>query len=147
MEMGKQTDRLFNVDTIVKEYDGCRDVNFRWFYAGERLQPRPYAKLIKDHLPSDQWNYAEHYIDELFSEDEARQLKEYLDREHGSEGTTTISEVRLPCSNNMAAVSSMAVGGGNDFYMLWEEQKYSLPFKAEAYFDLVGCQLLDGSGV
>ena len=41
----------------------------------------------------------------------------------------------------------MAVGGGDDFYILHKEPQYPLPFKVEGYFDLVGCELVNGSGV
>ena len=37
-------------------------------------------------------------------------------------------------------------GGSHDFYMLYKEPEYSLPFKVVGYFRLVGCQLADGSG-
>jgi hypothetical protein len=40
-----------------------------------------------------------------------------------------------------------AVGGGDDFYMLAKEPEYSLPFEVWGYFDLVGCELVDGSDV
>ena len=105
--------KLYNVDTIVKEFQDCKDVNFRWFYSNDRPQPRrPYAELVKNYTPDP---YTEGYIDELFSEDEARQLKQYLDREHGDAGTTTITEVSLPVANNIGGVGAIAVGGGDDF--------------------------------
>jgi hypothetical protein len=139
--------KLYNVTSKKREYGGCKDVTFHWFFAGERSQPRPYAELIKDYNVEDHF-YATSYIDELFTEDEARQLKDYLDREYGGQGmTTTIKEVSLPIVNNMAGVGSIAVGGGDDFYMLDRARSYSLPFKVWGYFDLVGCELVDGSDV
>jgi hypothetical protein len=137
--------KLYNVCTIVKEYSDCKNVTFQWFYSDTRPHPRPYAELIENYKPDDQ--YAEEHIDELFTEDEASQLKQYLDREHGHEGTTTITEEPLPVANNMMGYGARAVGGGDDFYMLDKEPEYSLPFKAWAYFNLVGCELIDGSDV
>jgi hypothetical protein len=141
------TDKLYYVDTQVHEYSDCKDVPFTWFNWAPEHQ-RPYAKLIEGYDPK-KWaiHYAEAYVDELFTEDEAKQLKAYLDREHGDAGVTTIREVQLPAPNNRAGVGSMAVGGGDDFHMLFERQDYSLPFKAAAYFDLRNCQLIDGSDV
>jgi hypothetical protein len=45
------------------------------------------------------------------------------------------------------ARAAISVGGGDDFYRLSEESEYSLPFKVWGYFNLVGCELLDGSDV
>jgi hypothetical protein len=86
--------RLYDVITTVKEYDGCKDVTFHWFCSDERPQPgRPYAELIKDYEPPNR--YTEDYIDELFTEDEALQVKQYLDREHSDQGTTI--SPKCPC--------------------------------------------------
>jgi hypothetical protein len=140
--------KLYSVTSNVKEFHGCKDVTFRWFFAAERAQRRPYADLIKHYQADDEYRmYSEGYIEELFSEDEARQLKEYLDREHGHEGTNSITEERLPIGRNVMGVGAVPVGGGDDFYMLDQEPNYSLPFKVWGYFNLVGCELLDGSDV
>src|SRR5262249_8154204 len=92
----------------------------------------------------------EHYIEELFTADEAKQLKDYLDREHGAEGATTINEVDLPIANNVMGVGMIVgvigIGRGEYFYTLDEEPKYDLPFKVCGYLNLVGCELLDDSG-
>ena len=79
--------------------------------------------------------------------DEASQLKDYLDREHGTHSTTTIDEVSLPVENYEGSLGAMAVGGSADFYMLDKEPEYSLPFRVWGYFDLIDCELTDGSGV
>jgi hypothetical protein len=145
-QTGGRPMKLYNVRTTVKEYHGCKNVVFHWFYDGGMPTPRrPYAELIENYEPDG--FYSEDYIDRLFTEDEASQLKQYLDREHGHEGTTTITEEPLPVANNMMSVAALAVGGGDDFYMLDKEPEYSLSFKVEGYFNLVGCELVDGSDV
>jgi hypothetical protein len=139
--------KLYNVDTTAGEYSGCKDVNFHWFHSGKRSERRPYAQLIEGYEPTKKYvYYCEGYIDELFSEDEARQLKEYLDREHGDYDVTTVSEAELPVLDNVMGVGAMPVGGGDDFYMLSKKATYSLPFEVMGYFSLVGCELIDGSG-
>jgi hypothetical protein len=145
-QTGGRPMKLYNVRTTVKEYHGCKNVVFHWFYDGDRPTPRrPYAELIENYEPDG--FYSEDYIDRLFTEDEASQVKQYLDQEHGHEGTTTITEEPLPVANNVMSVAAIAVGGGDDFYMLDKEPEYSLPFKVEGYFNLVGCELVDGSDV
>jgi hypothetical protein len=44
-------------------------------------------------------------------------------------------------------MGTISVGGGDDFYMLDREEAYSLPFAVRGYYNLVGCELVDGSGV
>jgi hypothetical protein len=125
----KRMTMLFNVDTTVKEYQGCKDVNFRWFRSVEPQQGR--------NRPS--------RVEELFTDTEAAQLKDYLDREHGTGGTTTITKA-IWDSGGMG-VQSLAVGGSDGFYPLFAEPGYSLPFKVEAYYSLRGCEYLDGSDI
>lgn len=138
------TDKLFRVTTVVKEYDGRKDVAFHWFYDGKRTPPRPYAELVKNYDPTDRnASYSEDCIDEMFTEDEANQLVAYLNRTHGDDGPHIIEEEKLPIANNMMGLGAIAVGGGDDFYMLYNAPEYPLPFKVLGYFDLRECSLTD----
>jgi hypothetical protein len=138
--------QLFSVTTRVGEYHGCKDVPFTWFHWNRPTGRRPYAELIENYDLAEDNRYSVDCIDEMFTAIEAHALKEYLDREHGDYGTTTIEEVALPIPNNLIGYGAHAVGGGDDFYMLDSEERYSLPFKVRGYFNLVGCELADGSG-
>ena len=133
--------RLYYVTTTAKKFSDCKNVTFNWFRAEAPAERRRYASLIEGYEPGNA--YAEGLIDELFTEDEALQLKEYLDQVHGKEGPTLIEEMSLPIPNNMMGHGARAVGGGDDFYMLSEDPEYSLPFKVWGYFNVVGCTLID----
>jgi hypothetical protein len=138
--------KLYRVTTTVREFRGCKNVVFIWF----RYMPpgrRPYAVLIKDYEPERALAvYTESLIEELFTWDEARQLKDYLARHHGREGKTVIKEEPLPV-DNMMDYGGLAVGGGDDFYMLYKEPEYSLPFKVSGYYNLVGCTVIDNRDI
>jgi hypothetical protein len=136
--------KLYSVTTTAHEYHGCRGVVFHWFRTKPRNEDRPYAELIQDYNDGDL--YSKNLIDELFAEQEAIDLKEYLDRVHGDAGITTIEEQKLPTPSNMMGYGAMPVGGGDDFYMLHKDPEYSLPFGVEGYFDLVDCDLMDKPG-
>ncbi len=127
------TAKLYSVTTLVEEFHGSKDVFFSWFNSEPQCGTRPYADLIADYVPDDDAYYAEAAIDEAFSEDEARQLKDWLDATRG--GTTAIEEMELPIAHNTMALSAIPVGGGTDFLMICEAHD-SLPFKAMGYFDL-----------
>jgi hypothetical protein len=138
--------KLFQVSTVVKEYSGCKDVAFHWFKEKSSGPERPYAQLVAgwpDNCgPGDSKAYAEGYIDELFSEDEAGQLTGYLSRFAADEGVTTIDEVALPVANNCMGYGALPVGGDNDFYMLSRKKGYPLPFSVWGYYDTRHCPLV-----
>jgi hypothetical protein len=150
-EFLKMTIELFSVQTVTAQYSGCREVTFNWFRNIERDEDRPsrpYAELILDYDPNDEYaHYTEAAVDEFFTEEEATLLKQYLDENHGEHSQTTISKYDLfPVTTNLVGYCCNAVGGGDDFYLLDKETEYSLPFKAWGYFDLRGCELIDNPG-
>ena len=139
------TIKLFQVTTQVQEYRGCKDVGFCWFKSEAESGVRPYQELIADYSPEKEYiQYAEGHIDELFTEDEAKRLADYL-ADYDC-GVTTITEVPLPVSNDAIGVGALAVGGGDDFYMLATAPDYPLPFAVWGYYNLRGCELIDGRG-
>jgi hypothetical protein len=111
------------VKTVAKEYHGCCDVTFHWF--------KEEALTL---------------IDELFTEDEAKQLAAYLDGEDDP-GLTTITEVSPPADKDALGYGAQAVGGPTDFYMLTKHSDYTLLFAVWGYFDLRGCQTVDRRGI
>jgi hypothetical protein len=139
---------LYDVRTAARKLGGYKNVEFFWFVL-EKTARRPYADLIENYNQSGncQRRYlAEECIDSMFTLDQANALKEYLDRNHPSLGTATIKKARLPIPNNSALVF-LAVGTGRyeGFYRLEEDPNYSLPFKADGYFDLRDCEPADES--
>jgi hypothetical protein len=84
---------LFSAITIVKQFCDCKEVPFHWF-RNEPATGRSYPDLIQNYQPGDL--YPESYVDELFTWDEANGLKEYLDRDYGDAGITTIRQAVLP---------------------------------------------------
>jgi hypothetical protein len=141
-----ENDKLYDVTSIVKEFNGCKDVKLNWFYC-DRTKRRPYAELIKDYDPHDDLAiYAAHAVDELFTTTEATALAEYL-RLRYCDHTTTIEEATLPLPNDIMGLRGFPVGGGDGFYELHEDPVYRLWFKVESYFNLRGCELVDCSGV
>jgi hypothetical protein len=108
-------DKLYYVKTVVHEYDEHnKNVPFIWFKVDD-------ARSICD---------PEHLRKRLFTEDEARQLKEFLDRKYGHDG---IAEIQM--ADNVEAV--LPVPGKDQYQSVWslfEARDYSLPFKAMACF-------------
>jgi hypothetical protein len=129
--------KLYNVDSTVEEYRGCKNVNFRWF-VHDRMEPAadvPLHEAIEGFDPADEHNiYPIGALAELFTLEEAEMLRDYLKAEYGDE--PTITEVDLPILPNRAGVGFIAVGGGQDFYMLDKTPGYSLPFQVWGYYDL-----------
>ena len=131
--------KLYQVWSTAKEFDGCKNVGFAWFFNGQRPEHRPNAELIENYnAKAHGIHYAEEYIEQLFTLEEAQQLKNYLHHEYrdANTGPATIEEVQFPVANNILGGGSIPVGGDCDFYMLDRTPGYPLPFKAWGYFDL-----------
>jgi hypothetical protein len=150
--MAEQTKelKLFRVSTRVPEYHGCKDVCFHWFRDWmEAERCAYYPELIVGYDPKHKHAaYAENVVEEMFTEAEADQLKAYLDAVHGD--VTTITEHCRPiCLNENhieIGLGAIPVGGPQDYYMLYREREYTLPFKVLGYFDLRGLEEVDRSG-
>jgi hypothetical protein len=137
--------KLYSVTTNGCVMCGCKDVTLHWFRR-ERT-PRPYAELIEGYDASDAFlSCAEGAIDELFTQSEAHALEQYLSRHQCVVGQTVIEECTLPVPHNMLALGAMPYDRGDCFYTLDEDEAYSLPFKVEGYFTLVGCEPVDSFG-
>jgi hypothetical protein len=121
---------LFRVDTTVKEFRGRKNLLFEWFYRDLR-EGRPYAELVENYNPGDRVRVSpggegtiedllvygsEVAIDELFTAIEAKALKDYIDREYGDDGTTTIEKAELPIPNNTSGLGDVGIGCGADYY-------------------------------
>jgi hypothetical protein len=150
--------KLYSVVTKVKEFGGCRDVKLFWFRCEKPDRQHLYADLIENYDPTrskprDTWGddfpddfiCAKAQVEELFTEDEAKQLKTYLDQKYDE--STTISEAKLPIQQNTIGFGAIPVGGGCDCFMEYKSSGYPLPFKAMAYYDLRHYEKVDGSGL
>ena len=143
---------LYYVTSVAREYSGYKNVELIWFLR-EKTAQRPYADLIENYNQSSDY-LANECIDEMFALDQANALKEYLDRNYGSLGTTTIEKVELPIPNNAISLGWHSGDDYESFCALAELPDYSLPFKAWGYCRLYGyepaddseaCELADGS--
>ena len=99
---------------------------YRFCHSRQDPQKRPYAKLIENYVPGCS---AEMAIDELFSEAEAKQFKDYYDSltSHHRYIITAIEEEALPLPHDMVAAG--AVPG------VWIPKNLLLPFKVHAYIE------------
>jgi hypothetical protein len=138
---------LYDVRTVVTKYSDWKNVEFYWFLP-KKTRRRPYADLIENYNPSSDCpgDYAEDCIDAMFALDQANALKEYLDRNYGSLGTTTIKKCELPIPNNsVLPFLAMGIGRYEGFWELDKDPDYSLPFIAHGHFDLRDCEPADDS--
>src|SRR5262249_42289532 len=103
--------KLYRVVSKVREYDGCKNVPFSWFLASKRSEQRAYAELIEGYDTAGEFCcYAKCYIDELFTKNEAQQLIDYLDREHGGHCETRMHEEPLPIANDAMGIGAVPAG-------------------------------------
>lgn len=132
------TPELFYVTSTVTEFCGCKDVCMGWFKVNDPRPDLPFAALIEgyDDLGPDSRCYPELYVAELFTAEQARALVTYLDQHHGHESIQTTTRVKLPVPGNVMGYGAIPVGGPQDFYLLYKEEGWTLPFDVWGYYDL-----------
>lgn len=144
------TTKLYRVKSVYKKLKGFTNVPFYWFYGGRRTPARPYADLIANYGEDVEGDVlhrhrelSENAIDELFTEDEAKQLVAYLqhEEEDGDQATITVEEEPLPISNNSIPIAYAPCNRETGIVKLAENAGYSLPFKVAGRFNLADGEL------
>lgn len=139
--------KLYRPRTIVPEFPHrgqlYKDVQLTWLIE-ERLEPAiPYEEAMEGYgrLEGSDKFYAQHSLLELFTEQELKQLQAYLLLAHDDrEGLA--EEVSLPIESRSFPLSGYVVGGSSDFYELYREPLYSLPFRVIGLFDTRGYEVI-----
>lgn len=133
--------KLYRAYSIIDDFLGYGQIKVHWFCEHRNGSIGPHDQLIQDYMPGENL-YAEVSIDECFTEEEIEQLREYLERVHGDK--LHAIEVNLPMPECMpyGAIGALCIfkpdgeiSAVEDYYMLNEEEEYSLPFKVWGYFD------------
>lgn len=138
---------LFHAYTVTDEFPHrggkYNGVEITWFMeTRDKLIVSP-SDVISDYFSMDDRDrfYAEDYIGSLFTLDEISQLSAYLSgQDDRGEFESRLVKFPVQRSDGLVSAGTMAVGGSDDFYMLNEEEEYSLPFKVWGYFDVHGCR-------
>lgn len=121
-------------------------IDVRWFRYDKRPQPvAPYDRLIWRYstLTRQEQEITEDYVDELFTEEEAEMLRQYLRARHGWEMTIQRQEIparylwdeemgRGTSSLRAATITGLQYPEG--FLKLSEEEAYSLPFQVWGWY-------------
>jgi hypothetical protein len=132
--------KLFKLSTITPELHGYRGVHISWIvWSRDMRVKRPYSEMITNYNGNapDRF-YPEGAINELFSGDEAAAWIAWVQEHRGS--NVTIRDAVLPIPFNTMAMGDAPLGGENDVLMMWEDPKYSLPFKVGGFYDLRRCE-------
>lgn len=131
--------RLFQVMSVAnnvqykkKSYD---NVTIEWFVVDRKEPPVPFRDSIYNYhnLPEDQKKNTESYIKELFTEDEAHKIKEYLEKRNNA---VKIDPAELPISDIKKGHQSFEVTEGTGFYVLHKKETYPFSFKVEGFFNV-----------
>lgn len=131
--------RLFHVVSIANNvqynkvsYD---NVTIDWFVVDRKKPPVPYENSIFNYhnLPQKQRENPEAFINELFTEDEALQIKEYLEKRNN---VVKIDPAELPIADIKKGHKSFEVAEGTGFYVLHRKENYPFSFKVEGFFNV-----------
>jgi hypothetical protein len=139
--------KLFNVYSRAEAMHGYKNVQISWF-----VEKRPrrlfgldgtlkvhYQWVIEDYDPADTYQYySAMAVEEYFTEDEAKAFTDWLGIHF--DFATTVEPAKLPIGNNEAGIGSIAVGGGDDFFVVKRHPAYDLPFEVWGYYDVRDCE-------
>lgn len=125
---------LYIVESVAPELKGYKDVSLTWFVDNREDPPAPYESLIDYSQIGPPKGYAEIFVKECFTADEAAALVGYLREFYDDE--PTVRPVELPVIENVMPFGGIPLGGGVDNLSISREPDYDLPFKVCGYFDI-----------
>jgi len=79
---------------------------------------------------------------DTFTEEQADELIAYLEN-HRSAGTKAWKESATKPHIGAIGITAVPIGGHDDIYTLCDEPNYDLRFKAEAYFERYGVEIIE----
>lgn len=127
--------RLFRAWSVLDEFLGQDQVIFNWFVAGRPAPILPYEELIDnfDEGQEESW-YDKMLVNELLTEAEVEELREYLLDTHKVE--IQVEEVMLPVQAGGLSYGLLLISGEKGFYTLAEEEEYKLSVSILGHYEL-----------
>lgn len=136
----KKFKKLYRLRSVAQEIthhnDVYSNVKICWIVRDRTRSVVPYKQGIKNYKSTSQdiKVYAKSALNELFLPDEAIAFAAYLLAQHNQ--ATIFEPVILPIESNAVPVDILPAGGGVDYYQIFKEEKYSLPFNVWGQYDL-----------
>ncbi len=132
--------KLFRVNSLANNFSYHKNVydsvEFSWFVVHRKTPFVSYAQLIKNY--GRELNRSHHIfennIKELFTEQEANGLKEYLLRKHKQECVVKSADLLLEAYT--LGYGDIVPEYGEGFYKLNEDDGYDLPFVVWGFYDI-----------
>lgn len=127
--------RLFRAWSVVDNFYGKDQVIFNWFVVGRPKPIDSYEELIENYDESHDEAWCDRLVvDELFTEAEIEELRDYVFNSHKLE--VRIEEVSLPVRAGELSYGLLLVNGVEGFYALAEEDGYDLSVSVLGHFDI-----------
>ena len=134
-------ENLYKANSIVKKFNGNKNVKIHWYYADEKWADANYNSIIKgyDDMSQKDKKTAEMVINEYFTLDEIEFIRPYL---KGKFNNLKVEEVSLPMEfkfftkidNEFVIYTPFSFRAAySDTIYLEEEKDYDLPFKVWGY--------------
>jgi hypothetical protein len=123
--------KLFRPITYDEADDGT--LFYVWVYSGREKPPAPYDKLIRNYkkLDADVRLFAENYVDELFTEEEANKLMDFLSKKFGLEAYLFPVKIPVSSKSRLISIRADALQNFEELFPLKKEDGYPLPFEVK----------------
>ena len=140
----KEIKKLYRAGSVVYDSNGKNGIRVIWYYAENRVYPVKYENIIKDYkkMPSREKMAAIRYVDEFFTYDQIKLLKEFIKKEFGTE--LTVEEHCFPIIAQEIdkdgdevinlAFGEFEAGGRINIVQLNKLDNYDLPFKVKGAY-------------
>lgn len=133
--------KLYRAWSTVKSFNGYKDVEITWYCAKREKPVLSFESLIENYEPNDEYTiYAQDYVNELFTENELRELKRYLSKFHDfkeSEGEILFYvQETIPCPSNSYPLAGIPSDLRHGSIILKKESDEDLSFPLYGYYDL-----------
>jgi hypothetical protein len=139
---------LYRLNITIDEFDGFKDVAMTIFRCGEENVPFNAIDFVPDCIPKETLkkpSYVLHHIEEHFTIDEIKQIREYLNNYDSRTHVGTPIPCSIPEDGSIMPTGCIPIGGPQDNYDFYRSEKYPLSFKIAGYFDLRWHEKIDPS--
>jgi len=127
--------KLYSAYSVIDKYCGIENVAMFWYCYSRKTPVLPYSTLIKDYGPEESdIYYSEQYVNELFTEKEIEELREYLSKFYKTELKYT--EVTIPYENDNFPKGGVPSGSRNGSMFLCGGSDGDFSIPVCGYYDL-----------
>lgn len=126
--------RLYRAWSVADNFMGQEKAKLDWFVVGRTEPIAPYPELIQDYDEDFEDSCFDHIlVNELFTESEGKELRDYLERHHQLD--MQLEEITVPVRPGGLSYGLLLISGEKSFYTLADEEGYNLSVSVLGHYN------------